>query len=118
MEDDFPFRGRAVGRSPRQALGRAATPGHGRFGFARVGSETGDHERLRRIRPRRHPDRSTLNHDGDGMTFDRAWCLETLRGLVRINSINPKLKPDAPGEGEIARYTADRLRGIGLEVEL
>lgn len=52
------------------------------------------------------------------MTFDRAWCLETLQSLVRINSINPKLKPDAPGEREIAGYTADRLRGIGLEVEL
>ncbi len=47
----------------------------------------------------------------------RAWCLTTLERLVQINSINPKLVPGAPGEGEIADYTAARLGELGLEVE-
>ena len=47
----------------------------------------------------------------------RAWCLTTLQRLVQINSINPKLAPGAPGEREIADYTALRLQEIGLEVE-
>lgn len=52
-----------------------------------------------------------------GPTIDRRWCLDTLQGLVRINSINPKLRPGAPGEREIADYTAERLASAGLEVE-
>ncbi len=51
------------------------------------------------------------------MPIDRGWCLETLQGLVRINSINPKLRAGAPGEREIAGYTADRMTEVGLEVE-
>lgn len=48
--------------------------------------------------------------------IDRAWCLETLTRLVRINSINPTLRPGAPGEREIADFTATRLAELGLEV--
>lgn len=47
----------------------------------------------------------------------RAHCLTTLQRLVQINSVNPKLVPGAPGEREIAEYTADRLGELGLEVE-
>jgi acetylornithine deacetylase len=49
--------------------------------------------------------------------IDRAWCLETLTRLVRINSINSTLRPGAPGEAEIAGYTAERLSQLGVEVE-
>ena len=49
--------------------------------------------------------------------IDRPWCLDTLASLVRINSINPTLRPGAPGEAEVARYTAARLADLGLEVE-
>ena len=51
-----------------------------------------------------------------GVTIDRSWCLETLTGLVRINSINSTLRAGAPGEREIAHYTAGRLAAVGLEV--
>ncbi len=47
----------------------------------------------------------------------RAWCIATLQRLVQINSINPKLVPGAPGEREVADYTAGRLGELGLEVE-
>jgi acetylornithine deacetylase len=39
-----------------------------------------------------------------------------LQDLVRINSINPDLVPDAPGEMEIARFIARWLEQVGLEV--
>ncbi len=52
------------------------------------------------------------------MEIDRSWCLETLRELVRIDSINPHLVPGAVGEGPVAAYVAGRLREVGLEVEL
>lgn len=41
-----------------------------------------------------------------------------LRELVAINSVNPTLVADAPGEGEIARAIADTMRRAGLDVEL
>ncbi len=47
----------------------------------------------------------------------RAYCLTTLQRLVQINSVNPKLVPGAPGEREIAEYTAAQLGELGLEVE-
>jgi acetylornithine deacetylase len=37
--------------------------------------------------------------------------------LVRIDSVNPSLVPDAAGEGEIARFVAGWLDDAGLEVE-
>lgn len=51
------------------------------------------------------------------MTIDRDYTLETLVGLVRINSINPLLSPGAPGESEIARYIAGSLKSIGLATQ-
>jgi acetylornithine deacetylase len=48
--------------------------------------------------------------------IDRAYLTSTLQDLVRINSVNPTLTPGAPGEAEIAAYTAGALRALGLEV--
>ncbi len=42
--------------------------------------------------------------------------MELLRALVAINSINPSLVPDAPGEREIANYLAEVCRHAGLAV--
>lgn len=41
-----------------------------------------------------------------------------LSDLVAINSINPDLVPDAPGEAEIAAYIARWLESAGLEVHV
>ncbi len=41
-----------------------------------------------------------------------------LHQLVAINSINPDLVVDGPGEGEIARFVADWLTHAGLEVTI
>lgn len=43
---------------------------------------------------------------------------DLLRQLVAINSINPDLVADGPGEGEIARFVAACLSAAGLEVTL
>ena len=43
---------------------------------------------------------------------------ELLRQLVAINSINPDLVVDGPGEGEMARFVAAWLANAGLEVKL
>ncbi len=42
--------------------------------------------------------------------------LPLLRDLVAVNSINPSLVPDAPGEGAIAEVVAAGMRRAGLEV--
>ncbi|TMD82566.1 MAG: ArgE/DapE family deacylase [Chloroflexi bacterium] len=43
---------------------------------------------------------------------------DLLRQLVAINSINPDLTADGPGEGEIARFVSGWLESAGLEVKL
>lgn len=48
--------------------------------------------------------------------IDRQYLIQTLTDLVKINSVNPSLVSDGAGETEIARYTADSLTSIGLEV--
>ena len=50
------------------------------------------------------------------LTIDSAFATTTARDLVRINSINPALSPGAPGEVEIAAYTARLMKHMGLEV--
>jgi acetylornithine deacetylase len=50
--------------------------------------------------------------------IDTRWVDDVLRGLVRINSVNPSLVPGAPGEAEIAAFTAGLLRDLGLEVDV
>jgi acetylornithine deacetylase len=44
--------------------------------------------------------------------------IDLLRGLIRINSVNPSLVPGAPGEAEIAEHVAEFLRGLGLETRV
>src|SRR5438105_15335124 len=44
--------------------------------------------------------------------------INLLQQLVSINSINPDLVADGPGEGEIAGFVADWLTKAGLEVEI
>jgi acetylornithine deacetylase/succinyl-diaminopimelate desuccinylase family protein len=44
-------------------------------------------------------------------------AIRLLRDLVAINSINPTLVPDAPGEAEIASAIAAEMHRIGLDVE-
>lgn len=41
-----------------------------------------------------------------------------LEMLVTIDSQNPSLQPDSPGEGPLARYVADWLEGHGIDVSL
>src|SRR5215203_7010343 len=45
-------------------------------------------------------------------------ALSLLRDLIAIPSINPSLVAGAAGEREIAEYVADRLRAIGMDVEV
>ena len=49
------------------------------------------------------------------LTFDRDYIVRTLADLVRINSINPSIAPDGPGEAEIAAYVTAALGALGLE---
>lgn len=50
------------------------------------------------------------------ITVDTASITDTLRTLVRINSINPSLEPGGPGEADVATFVAERLEALGLEV--
>jgi acetylornithine deacetylase len=50
------------------------------------------------------------------LTIDRTFLVETLQGLVRINSVNPSLVPGSLGEAEIAAFTAMAMAAAGLEV--
>lgn len=52
------------------------------------------------------------------LTPDRDFIVRTLTDLVRINSINPSIAPDGPGEAEIAAYVERALRAIGLETAI
>lgn len=52
------------------------------------------------------------------LKIEREFLVETLQGLVRINSINPSLIPGGPGEAEIAAYTAAVMDQIGLKVSV
>jgi acetylornithine deacetylase len=52
------------------------------------------------------------------IVIDRQYLIETLTGLVRINSINPTLVPGGAGESEIAAFTADSMAAIGLDVSV
>jgi len=48
----------------------------------------------------------------------RGEVAELTAELVRIDSVNPDLVPEAAGEGEIARFVAEWLARAGLEVTL
>ena len=45
-------------------------------------------------------------------------CVALLEQLVAIDSVNPSLVPGAAGEGEVAAFIADHLRGMGLDVHV
>ncbi len=51
-------------------------------------------------------------------TIDRDYLVKTLTDLVRINSVNPGLVPDAPGEAEIGAYIAEALRNCDVEPKI
>jgi acetylornithine deacetylase len=48
--------------------------------------------------------------------IDRDYLTATAQELVRVNSINPSLTPDGPGEAEIGARFAERLNDLGLAV--
>lgn len=50
--------------------------------------------------------------------MSRDPCLQLLRDLIAIDSVNPALVPGARGEGEIAGAVARHMRRIGLDVEV
>lgn len=50
------------------------------------------------------------------VTIDSDYITRTLTNLVRINSVNPSLVVDGPGEAEAGAYVADALNDLGLAV--
>ncbi len=48
-------------------------------------------------------------------TVDREFVLRTLGGLVSINSVNPSLVAQAPGEAAVAAFVARAAGDLGLE---
>jgi acetylornithine deacetylase len=50
------------------------------------------------------------------LNIDREYLVKTLADLIRINSINPQLVSEGPGEAEIASYLARALHRLNLEV--
>lgn len=51
-------------------------------------------------------------------SIDDTYLTTTAQELVRINSINPSLTPDGPGEAEIGAYVADHIERLGLAVKV
>lgn len=47
--------------------------------------------------------------------IDQEYLQQTLFDLLRIDSRNPTLSPDAPGEAQAGRYVAKALKTLGLE---
>lgn len=52
------------------------------------------------------------------VTVNREELVQLVQELIRIDSVNPYLDPDGPGEVAVARFIAQRLAASGLEVEL
>jgi acetylornithine deacetylase len=51
-------------------------------------------------------------------TVDNGFVRDVLTRLVSINSVNPRLDPNSPGEGEIAGYIGGLLADLGLSVQM
>jgi len=49
------------------------------------------------------------------LPIDRDYIVQTLTDLVRINSVNPGIAADGPGEREIATYLTCAMTRLGLE---
>jgi acetylornithine deacetylase len=52
------------------------------------------------------------------VTVERGDAVALARELIRIDSRNPSLSPNAPGEGAVARALGEILSGWGMTVEL
>jgi acetylornithine deacetylase len=50
------------------------------------------------------------------LAVDREFLTQTLVDMVRIDSRNPSVSPDGPGEAELGAYVANLLSGLGLDV--
>lgn len=50
--------------------------------------------------------------------IDEKYTIEILQKLVRINSVNPSLEADGPGEQEIAEFIHDELSKLGIFSEI
>jgi len=50
--------------------------------------------------------------------IDNEFTTKVLKSLVQINSINPVLVKDAPGEAEIGSYIAKVLRGLNVDTKV
>lgn len=48
--------------------------------------------------------------------IERKYLEKTLQEMVRINSVNPALATDGPGEREMAHYMGAQMRGLGMDV--
>ena len=52
------------------------------------------------------------------MKIDENYLLERVVEFVKIDSRNPDMTPDAPGEGEMGRCVANHLIDLGLDVSV
>lgn len=50
--------------------------------------------------------------------IDELFVTQTLQTLVRINSVNPGLDPEGPGEEEIATFISDTLSDLSISCEI
>lgn len=51
-------------------------------------------------------------------TIDNFFTIQTLQKLVQINSVNPGLDPDGPGEAEIGTFICDTLRDLSIPCKI
>jgi acetylornithine deacetylase len=51
-------------------------------------------------------------------SVDINYLITTLKDLVRINSVNPNLSGNGPGEEEIGQYIADHLKKLNITTEI
>ncbi|MFO8035091.1 MAG: ArgE/DapE family deacylase [Anaerolineales bacterium] len=53
-----------------------------------------------------------------GIDVDQEFVISTLQRLVQIDSRNPNMTSDGPGEAEIGQFVAGTLEDLGLEVHV
>jgi len=59
-----------------------------------------------------------MTHPIGRIRVDREPIVDLLQELIRLNSVNPILQHDAPGEREIAHFLGGYLHRLGLEVDV
>lgn len=52
------------------------------------------------------------------LKFDTPFTTQTLQKLVQINSVNPGLDPDGPGEEEVASFIYDTLNDLSVPCDI